>query len=163
MVRRGSAVQLIWATRFEESRTTKRQGSKGGPKVTEYSYFANVAFALCEGMIAGVRRIWADGKELDRETVEIRLHNGSEDQMPDPLMEAKQGSGNAPAIAERYVVFERLPIGDRNRFRSSSKCCVRWARWHEAYVLWRSFPALPNSACRRTSSRARYRPATPKR
>src|SRR5690349_19478182 len=31
---------LIWATRFEEKRTTKRQGGKGGPKVTTYSYFA---------------------------------------------------------------------------------------------------------------------------
>ncbi|MGN6764712.1 MAG: baseplate multidomain protein megatron, partial [Rhizobiaceae bacterium] len=55
---------LIWATRFEEKRTTKRQGGKGGPKVTTYSYFANAAFALCEGEIAGVRRIWADGREI---------------------------------------------------------------------------------------------------
>jgi hypothetical protein len=53
---------LIWATRFEEKRTTKRQGAKGGPKVTIYSYFANAAFVLCEGEIAGVRRIWADGR-----------------------------------------------------------------------------------------------------
>ena len=37
---------LIWATRFEEAATTRRQGAKGGPKVTEYSYSANVAFAL---------------------------------------------------------------------------------------------------------------------
>ena len=104
---------LIWATRFEEDRTTKRQGSKGGPKVTEYSYFANAAFALCEGRIAGIRRIWADGKELDRETVEIRIHDGAEDQAPDPLIEAKQGAGNAPAYrGTAYVVFDRLPIGD---------------------------------------------------
>ena len=105
---------LIWATRFEETRTTKRQGGKGGgPKVTEYTYFANVAFALCEGKIAGIRRIWADGRELDRERVEIRVHNGSDDQAPDPLIEAKQGAGNAPAYrGTAYVVFERLPLGD---------------------------------------------------
>lgn len=36
---------LIWATRFEEVKTTKRRGAKGGPKVTTYSYFAN--FANC--------------------------------------------------------------------------------------------------------------------
>src|SRR5690606_22055387 len=30
---------LIWATRFEEERTTSRQGIKGGPKTTEYTYF----------------------------------------------------------------------------------------------------------------------------
>src|SRR5688572_3679051 len=29
---------MIWATRFEEVRTTRRQGGKMGPKVTEYSY-----------------------------------------------------------------------------------------------------------------------------
>ena len=57
---------MIWATRFEEVRTTRRQGGKTGPKVTEYSYFANVAFALCEGEIAGIRRVWADGREIDR-------------------------------------------------------------------------------------------------
>src|SRR4051794_10764440 len=63
-VRVGGA--LIWATRFEEASTTTRQGGKGGgAKVTEYSYFANAAFALSEGPIAGVRRVWADGRELD--------------------------------------------------------------------------------------------------
>src|SRR5690606_28876725 len=61
---------IIWATRFEESRHSERQGGKGsGPKVTTYSYFANAAFALCEGEIACVRRIWADGRELDLEEV----------------------------------------------------------------------------------------------
>ncbi|QPC87222.1 host specificity protein [Mesorhizobium sp. NBSH29] len=104
---------LIWATRFEEQSTSKRQGSKGGPKVTEYTYFANVAFALCEGEIAGVRRVWADGKELDRETVEMRVYRGSQTQAPDPLIEARQGGGNAPAYrGTAYVVFERLPIND---------------------------------------------------
>src|SRR5690606_20025582 len=79
---------LIWATRFEERSTTSRQGAKGGPKVTSFSYFANVAFALCEGEIAGVRRIWADGKEVDRNEIELRVYPGSEDQQVDPLIEA---------------------------------------------------------------------------
>jgi hypothetical protein len=103
---------LIWATRFEESKATRRQG-KLGPKVTEYSYFANVAFALCEGEIAGIRRIWADGREIDRETIELRIYQGRSDQMPDPLIEAKQGAGNTPAYRDvAYVVLDRLPIGD---------------------------------------------------
>ncbi|WP_336057849.1 baseplate multidomain protein megatron [Nitratireductor sp. CH_MIT9313-5] len=105
---------MIWATRFEETATTTRQGSKGGgPKTTTYSYFANVAFALCEGEIAGVRRIWADGRELDRDKVEMRVYRGTADQQPDPLIEAKQGGGNAPAYrGTAYVVFERLPIDE---------------------------------------------------
>ncbi|WEX07726.1 glycoside hydrolase/phage tail family protein [Chelativorans sp. AA-79] len=108
---------LIWATRFEEKSTTSRQGGKGGgPKVTDYSYFANAAFALCEGEIAGVRRIWADGKEVDRGEVEIRVYPGSEHQPVDPLIEAKQGEGNASAYrGTAYVVIERFPIDDYGR------------------------------------------------
>jgi hypothetical protein len=102
---------LIWATRFEESRTTRRQG-KMGPKVTEFSYYANAAFLLCEGEIAGIRRVWADGREIDRETVEFRIYRGSEDQPADPLIEAKQGEGNTPAYrGVAYVVVDRLDIG----------------------------------------------------
>lgn len=107
---------LIWGTRFEEASTTRRQGGKGmktGPKVTEYSYYANVAFVLCEGPIAGVRRIWADGRELDRTAVTLRIHRGTGDQLPDPLIAVKQGGGNAPAYrGTAYVVFERLPLAD---------------------------------------------------
>lgn len=113
-VRTGGA--LIWATRFEEQSTTSRQGGKGGPKVTTYSYFANAAFALCEGEIAGVRRIWADGREVDRNQVEIRIHTGGETQPVDPLIAAKQGSGNAPAYrGTAYAVIDRLPIDDYGR------------------------------------------------
>jgi len=103
---------LIWATRFEESSETRRQG-KLGPRVTEYTYYANVAFALCEGEIAGIRRIWADGREIDRESVELRIYQGSEDQPQDPLIEAKQGEGNAPAYrGVAYVVLDRFDVGD---------------------------------------------------
>ncbi|PYE88396.1 baseplate multidomain protein megatron [Phyllobacterium leguminum] len=108
---------LIWATRFEETSKTTRQGGKGGgAKNTEYSYFANAAYAVAEGEIAGIRRIWMDGKELDQTTVEMRVHRGTEGQQPDPLIEAKQGDGNAPAYrGTAYVVFERLPIDDYGR------------------------------------------------
>jgi hypothetical protein len=104
---------LIWATRFEEGANTRRQGFKGGPKVTEYAYYGNVAFALCEGEIAGIRRVWADGREVDRTTLEMRVYTGTEEQEPDPLIEAKQGAGNAPAYRGlAYVVLERFALGD---------------------------------------------------
>lgn len=102
---------VIWATRFEERRRSRRQGVKGGAKVTTYKYSANAAFALCEGPIAGVRRIWADGKEIDRTQVDIRIHMGGPDQMPDELVEAKQGAGNAPAYrGVAYAVIDHLPL-----------------------------------------------------
>ncbi|MCZ4075451.1 baseplate multidomain protein megatron [Agrobacterium sp. LMR679] len=104
---------LIWATRFEESVEVQRRGGKGnrGPKVETFRYFANVAIGLCEGEAARVRRVWADGREVDLSAVEMRFYPGSETQMPDPLIEAKQGAGNAPAFRGlAYVVFERLPL-----------------------------------------------------
>lgn len=43
----------------------------------------------------------------------IRLHKGTAGQLPDSLIEAKQGAGNAPAYRGlSYVVFERLPLED---------------------------------------------------
>ncbi|MBC7279853.1 glycoside hydrolase/phage tail family protein [Hoeflea sp.] len=103
---------LIWATRFEETVTRERQGGKGGgPKVESYSYHANFALGLCEGPIAMIRRVWADGRELDLESLDMRIYRGTATQLPDPLIEAKQGAGKVPAWRGlAYVVFERLPL-----------------------------------------------------
>src|SRR5690606_11600398 len=69
-----------------------------------------------EGEIAGVRRIWADGRELDRREVNLRIYRGDEGQQPDPLIGSKQGMGNAPAYRGiAYVVFEQFPIDDYGR------------------------------------------------
>ena len=104
---------VIWATRFEEVRTTRRQGGKHGAKVTEYTYFANVAFALCEGQIAGVRRVWADGREIDRTAINLRIHHGGEGQPADPLIAARQGGGNTPAYrGTAYAVLEQFALAD---------------------------------------------------
>lgn len=115
--------QLIWATRFEEvveheiSRSPSRGGKGGmtrGPKTvtTTYSYYANIAIGLCEGPIAAVRRIWADGKELKPE-IDYRVYKGTEDQLPDHLIIAKEGLENAPAYRGlAYIVFERLPLAE---------------------------------------------------
>ncbi len=43
----------------------------------------------------------------------MRLHRGTAVQLPDPLIEARQGVGNAPAYRNTaYVVFERLALDD---------------------------------------------------
>ncbi|NML74366.1 hypothetical protein HHL25_09555 [Rhizobium sp. S-51] len=103
---------LIWATRFEEEVTTERSGGKAaGQRTRTYRYYANLALGLCEGEVAAVRRVWADGQEIDLTGVEMRFYPGSETQAPDPLIEAKQGTGNAPAYRGlAYVVFEHLPL-----------------------------------------------------
>jgi hypothetical protein len=118
--------QMIWATRFIETASTTRSGSSGGKSVSSltrslgggsstdtisYSYAANFAVGLCEGEIAFVRRIWADGKEIDRTTFNHRVHRGGADQQADPLIVAKEGAENAPAYRGlAYVVFEAFPL-----------------------------------------------------
>lgn len=115
------AGEMIWATNFEEIRKEEtsgggKGGAPSGPTQISYSYYANFAIGLCEGEISRVGRIWADGKLLDTSNILMRIHTGSDNQMPDPLIEAKQG-GDVPAYRGlAYVVFERLPLeqfGDR--------------------------------------------------
>jgi hypothetical protein len=112
--------QLIWTTRFEEQVNVTKSRAKGGGKSmggqktteTTYSYYANLAVALCEGPIAFVRRVWADGRELDVTTVTMRVHAGYVNEEPDPLIAAKE-AGAAPAYRDTaYVVFERFPLAD---------------------------------------------------
>ncbi|KZL20987.1 hypothetical protein PsAD2_00979 [Pseudovibrio axinellae] len=103
---------IIWATRLEEVVKEEKQGGKAtgsSSTLTSHSYYANFAVALCEGPITAVRRVWANGKELDTSTVNMRVYLGTQDQQPDPLIEAKQGV--APAYKKTaYLVFERLPL-----------------------------------------------------
>ncbi len=115
------AGQMIWATRFEEDTTIETSGGKatslagnvgGSSTSTSYTYFANFAIGLCEGPIAHIGRIWADGKILNREALTFRIYKGNETQDPDPLIQAKQGTLDVPAYRGlAYIVFERLPIG----------------------------------------------------
>ena len=108
------AGQLIWATRYLETvRNTSRGGkATGGQRVREFSYSISLAFALCEGPIERVGRVWADGKLLDLTGVNFRVYRGTEDQLPDPKIEAVEGAGNVPAYrGTAYVVFEDLPVG----------------------------------------------------
>ncbi|MBX9759155.1 MAG: hypothetical protein K2Y29_10300, partial [Beijerinckiaceae bacterium] len=106
--------QVIWATRFEENGQGQSAGKAlGAPKQKTYMYFANFAVGLCEGPIAGVRRIWADGKEIDQTRFNIRVYRGGEDQHADALIVAKEGAANAPAYRGlAYAVFERMPLAD---------------------------------------------------
>uniref|UniRef100_UPI001F431F6F baseplate multidomain protein megatron n=1 Tax=Oryzibacter oryziterrae TaxID=2766474 RepID=UPI001F431F6F len=106
------AGEVIWATRFEETATTESAGGKGqGPKVTTYSYFANFAVGICEGPIARIGRVWANGELVDLTKVTMRVHLGTEGQAPDSLILAKQG--DVPAYRGlAYVVFEQFPLED---------------------------------------------------
>ncbi|MBI1261408.1 MAG: hypothetical protein GC184_06760 [Rhizobiales bacterium] len=107
------AGQVIWATNYLETSTTTRSGGKGGggASATTYSYSVSFALGLCEGEITRIGRIWADGKLLDLSGLTWRLYKGEVTQAPDPLIEAVEGEGEAPAYRGlAYIVFENLPV-----------------------------------------------------
>lgn len=108
--------QVIWSTRFKENATTTGGSGKGlakppEPEVTTYSYSISLAVALCEGEITRIGRIWADGNKVEKSDLNIRVYKGTEDQLPDPKIEAVKGAGKAPAYRGiAYVVIEDLDV-----------------------------------------------------
>ncbi|MEL7214601.1 MAG: glycoside hydrolase/phage tail family protein [Pseudomonadota bacterium] len=106
--------QIIWSTRFKETVTTSKTrvgNAKNGTSVrtTSFSYSVSLGLALCEGEVQRIGRIWADGKRLSKVGLTYRLHSGSEEQEPDPLIEAVEG--DAPAYRGlAYIVFEDLEL-----------------------------------------------------
>jgi len=106
--------QVIWATRFRERVESDRVGGKrgGGATTRRYSYSVSLAVALGEGPILRVGRVWADGIEIGRDELDMRVYPGDAEQLPDPLIEAVEGAGNAPAHrGTAYVVIEDLELG----------------------------------------------------
>ena len=118
---------VIWSTDLIERRMTSG-GGKGHPGTVDYSYSASFAVALSARRVSEVRRIWADGKLVRgaagdwKAKTKFRLHSGDEDQLPDPLIEAAEGAGQAPAYRGlAYAVFEELELADfGNRIPSLS-------------------------------------------
>jgi hypothetical protein len=92
-------------------RTQRDQAGKGGGPVTETQrVYWTYAIRICEGPVSAVLRIWRDGKlvydirpesPIPEESSDFRqrfsLYLGTEDQLPDPDLEAYQGVGNASA------------------------------------------------------------------
>ncbi|WP_054008628.1 baseplate multidomain protein megatron [Cypionkella psychrotolerans] len=105
--------QVIWASRFQEN-VVHSGGGKGTPKPSSnsFSYSVSLAVALCEGEITRVGRMWADGNEIAPESLNLRIYNGDEAQLPDPKIESVEGSGLAPSYrGTAYLVIENLDLG----------------------------------------------------
>lgn len=104
---------IIWASDFQETLTTSGggKGSRSQPTTTEYSYSVSLAIAVCEGEIVRVGRVWADGEEVARDDLNMRVYTGSPDQLPDPVIEAIEGQGKVPAYrGTAYVVMEDIQL-----------------------------------------------------
>lgn len=108
---------VIWSTDLIESRRRSRAG-KGQPTVTSYSYSASFAVLLSARAVRSVGRIWADGKLLRgaagdfKTATDFRLHPGSEDQPPDPLIAAAEGASAPAHRGMAYAVFENFQLAD---------------------------------------------------
>lgn len=102
---------VIWASQFAEHMVTEGggKGATSQPQVRKYSYSVSLAIGLCEGEIKGVSRVWVDGVEMSLRDFDMRIYHGSEDQVPDPRMEAVEGTGRVPAYRGlAYIVIEDL-------------------------------------------------------
>lgn len=87
-----------------------------------FTYTATFAVLICEGPIAGVRRIWANKKLVydvsgaSTETKDpalrgLRIYLGTETQEPDPTIEAADGPSPA-YLGYAYAVFEDYELTD---------------------------------------------------
>ncbi|GLT10037.1 phage host specificity protein [Sulfitobacter porphyrae] len=104
---------VIWVSDFQEAVNVSGggKGARPTPQTTEYSYSVSLAIALCEGEITGIGRVWADGEEVARDDLNMRVYTGGADQLPDPVMEAIEGAGQVPAYrGTAYVVMEDLQL-----------------------------------------------------
>jgi len=155
---------VIWiqGDKLIERSTTTGGGGKGGPsqpETTTFEYFSTFAVGLCEGPIAGVRRIWIGGQlwydagSDDLSTIiasnevagTFTLYTGSETQLADPLIQADRGIANVPAhrgIA--YIVFKELPVKDYGNSLAGTQVKVEVVK-NGAEALMSDTSILPTS------------------
>ncbi|MBK7424508.1 MAG: hypothetical protein IPJ48_16305 [Propionivibrio sp.] len=123
---------VVWIenNQLRETKSTTKSGGKGGGgggNTTTYSYSATIAIVLCQGPIAGVRRIWAGSKLIydagdssatgmiasSAAISGITIYTGDDTQMPNDRMQMTLGAGNVSAwrgIA--YAVIEDFQLAD---------------------------------------------------
>lgn len=114
---------IIWPKILDLKESSSTDSAKGGPETTSYSYSCSVAVLLCEGPIAGVRRIWANKRLVydvtagaesptkDPALHGLRFYLGTETQEVDPLIEATDGASPA-YLGYAYCVFEDFDLAD---------------------------------------------------
>lgn len=130
----GVSGNIIWLENNQLKETVRKEkqgGGKGGgggsQTVKTYSYSATFALCLGEGPVSAIRRIWCSDKLIynagsdDLDTIiasnkavaGMRFYYGTEDQLPDPRIEAEMGVGNAPAYRGRvYIVIDDFALAD---------------------------------------------------
>ncbi len=110
------AGNIIWDSGLKELKKIITKNSNTSNQeikynYTKYEYKISLAIALCEGEIDYISRIWINDIIIDKSLYNIRFYRGSEDQMPDPVIEKIEGKGYTTAFRGiAYVVFKDFPI-----------------------------------------------------
>jgi hypothetical protein len=100
---------IIWMSDVNEYTKVQKKRSKSGESTrAQYTYTVSIAIGLCEGPISSIGRIWADGVLINKKN--IRSYYGTDNQMPDPLLEAWYDE-DAPAFRGlAYVMIQEFDI-----------------------------------------------------
>jgi hypothetical protein len=116
---------VIWPRELVAVEHEHTESAKGGPEQHTFTYTMSCAVLVCEGPIAGIRRIWANKKLVYDVSVEnagattdplfgaLRIYLGTESQEVDPLIEATDGVSPA-YLGYSYVVFEDYDVTEMN-------------------------------------------------
>jgi hypothetical protein len=116
---------IMWPKILDAVEHQHEESSKGGPSNITFTYTLSCAVLVCEGPIAGIRRIWANkkivydisasntGATQDPKIGAVRFYLGTEDQEVDPLIEATDGASPA-YLGYAYVVFEDYDVTELN-------------------------------------------------
>lgn len=107
--------------------TTERRGKGGGTEVETKTRYRTFAIGVCQGPIAEVTRIWANNKlvydvrsspaipiaETLKYAEGITIYKGTEDQLPDPELEAYWTTAETPAYRGLcYIVWNNHDLTD---------------------------------------------------
>lgn len=97
------AGNIIWASKMTAYKKQHRRQN------ASHHYTISLAIAICEGPISEIKAVYADNMRIGMEN--IRTYLGTNDQMPDSLIEAEIGVENTPAYRGlAYVVIKDFDI-----------------------------------------------------
>lgn len=123
-----TAGNIIYANEIDENWTRYRVGGifgVGGTKVTEYTYSATFAIALCEGEVSAIHKIWADSDLVyDADSAygiatphhylpdSFEFHYGTETQSQSEILQRHYGTDIPAHRGLCYLVFEDWLLTD---------------------------------------------------
>lgn len=112
------AGNVIWASEKKVYKIETKSGGKGGgPTMVSNGYKQDMAILLCKGPIVGISRVWANNNLIIDGRTEAKplvgnLYLGTEDQLPDSVMESTLGVGNVPGYGGlAYIVLQNFDLG----------------------------------------------------